>query len=101
YALGLRLRRAVGGLALATAPVLPSACLDGVGARERWISELNILPADAPLPRFKCGLATALAGLGARVIRYAFPVRLLHSLLHAGLSRRYPGRAQLCDSLHS
>jgi hypothetical protein len=25
------------------------------------------------------------------VVRYAFPVRLFHSLLHAGLSRRYPG----------
>jgi len=24
------------------------------------------------------------------VVRYAFPVRLFHSLLHAGLSRRYP-----------
>src|ERR1035438_9542016 len=34
--------------------------------------------------------ATALTWLGARVVRYSFPVRLLHSLLHAGLSRRYP-----------
>ena len=53
-----------------------------------WISELNTLPTDAPLQRFKCGLTTALAWLGARVARYAFPVRLFHSLLHAGLSRR-------------
>ena len=29
---------------------------------------------------------------GARVVRYTFPVRLFHSLLHAGLSRRYPDR---------
>jgi hypothetical protein len=26
------------------------------------------------------------------VVRYTFPVRLFHSLLHAGLSRRYPGK---------
>ena len=26
------------------------------------------------------------------MVRYTFPVRLFHSLLHAGLSRRYPGR---------
>ena len=57
------------------------------------ISELNTLPADAPLQRFKCGLTTALAWLGARMVRYSFPVRLFHSLLHAGLSRRYPERA--------
>jgi hypothetical protein len=68
------------------------------GVRDQRISELNTLPADTPLPRFKCGLATALAGLGARVARYAFPVRLLHSRLHAGLSRRYPGLSSLCAS---
>jgi hypothetical protein len=63
--------------------MLPSARYDGVGARNQRISELDTLPMDAPIPRFKCGLATALAGLGA-------PVRLFHSRLHAGLSRRYP-----------
>ena len=47
-------------------------------------------PADTPVQRFKCGLTTALAWLGARVVRYSFPVRPFHSLLHAGLSRRYP-----------
>jgi hypothetical protein len=29
---------------------------------------------------------------GARVVRYSFSVRPLRSLLHAGLSRRYPDR---------
>ena len=72
--------------------VLPSGRSDAVGTRNQLISELNTLPTDAPVQRFKCGLTTALAWLGARVARYAFPVRLFHSLLHAGLSRRYPGR---------
>src|ERR1039458_8707870 len=45
-------------------------------------------PTDTPVQRFKCSLTTALAWLGARAARYSFPVRLLHSLLHAGLSRR-------------
>src|SRR5712691_7677422 len=54
------------------------------------ISELHTQPTDTPVQRFKCSLATALAWFGAKVVRYAFPVRLFHSLLHAGLSRRYP-----------
>lgn len=54
------------------------------------ISELDTQPTDTPVQRFECGLTTALAWLGARVVRYSFPVRLFHSLLHAGLSRRYP-----------
>ena len=70
----LRLRRAECGLALASALMLPSDRSDSVGTRNQLISELNALPTDAPLPRFKCGLTTALAGLGARVARYAFPV---------------------------
>jgi len=72
--------------------VLPSAYSDSVGTQNQLISELNTLPADTPVQRFKCDLTTALAWLGARVARYAFPVRLFHSLLHAGLSRRYPER---------
>jgi hypothetical protein len=27
------------------------------------------------------------------MVRYSFPVRLFHSLLHAGLSRRYPRKS--------
>ena len=76
-------------LAFARAAVLPS------GAPTPWasrnvISKLNTLPTDTPDQRFKCSLATALTWLGAGVVRYAFPVRLFHSLLQAGLSRRYP-----------
>src|ERR1035441_10010927 len=33
---------------------------------------------------FRSSLTTALTWLGARVVRYSFPVRLFHSLLHAG-----------------
>src|ERR1035441_7161314 len=47
-------------------------------------------PTDTPVQRFKCSLTTALTWLGARAARYSFPVRLLHSLLNAGLSRLYP-----------
>jgi hypothetical protein len=38
--------------------------------------------------RFDCGLTTTPARLEVRMVRYSFPVRLLHSRLHAGLSRR-------------
>jgi hypothetical protein len=37
-------------------------------------SELNTQPAYTPVQRFKCNLTTALAWLGARMVRYAFPV---------------------------
>src|ERR1039457_6561882 len=71
-----------------------------MGILEYCFSELNTQPTDTPVQRFKCSLATALTWLGARVIRYSFPVRLLHSLLHAGLSRRYPdqGAARVCPT---
>src|SRR5260221_7151803 len=36
------------------------------------ISELNTQPTYTPVQRFKCGLSTALAWLGARVVCYAF-----------------------------
>jgi hypothetical protein len=61
---------------------------DAVGSLKRLISELNTQPTDTPVQRFGRSLAAALAWLGARAVRYAFPVRLFHSLLHAGLSRR-------------
>ncbi len=37
-------------------------------------SELIAQPAYTPVQRFECGLAAALAWLGARMVRYAFPV---------------------------
>jgi len=38
--------------------------------------------------RFDYRLTTVPARLEVRMVRYSFPVRLFHSLLHAGLSRR-------------
>src|SRR5262249_20601821 len=49
-------------------------------------SELLTQPVYTPVQRFECSLTTALAWLGARMVRYAFPVLLFHSLLHSGLS---------------
>ena len=68
----------------------PSRRFDRVGTRNQLISELHVLPTDTPAQRFKCGLATALAWLGARVVRYSFPVRLFNSLLMPV----YPGAIQ-------
>src|ERR1019366_1399251 len=75
-------------LALSCDALLPSLQPDAVGSLKRLISELNTQPTDTPVQRFGRSLAAALAWLGARAVRYAFPVRLFHSLLHAGLSRR-------------
>ena len=38
------------------------------------ISELDTPPTYTPVQRFKCGLTTALAWLGARLVRYSLPV---------------------------
>jgi hypothetical protein len=77
-------------LALSCDALLPSLQSDAVGSLHHLISQLNTQPTDTPVQRFKCSLTTALAWLGARAVRYSFPVRLFHSLLHAGSSRRYP-----------
>ena len=92
HAWGLRLRGAAPCSRFRNSALLPSVLPDAVGSPKRKISELNTQPADTPVQRFKCDVAAALTWLGARVVRYTFPVRLFHSLLHAGLSRRYPGR---------
>jgi hypothetical protein len=89
HAWGLRLRRTAAHSRYRAQP----CCLlvrRHHGLPEPLISELDTQPTDTPVQRFKNGLTAALAWLGARVVRYAFPVRLSHSRLHAGLSRRYP-----------
>src|ERR1700738_1088484 len=91
HAWGLRLRGAAPCSRFRNSALLPSVLPDAVGSPKRKISELNTQPADTSVQRFKCDVAAALTWLGARVVRYTFPVRLFHSLLHAGLSRRYPG----------
>src|SRR3989442_7343661 len=90
HAWGLRLRGAAPCSRYRKRALLPSVPSDAVGSPHYLISELNTQPTVTPVQRFKCSLTTALTWLGARVVRYSFPVRLFHSLLHAGLSRRYP-----------
>src|SRR5947199_7053443 len=90
HAWGLRLRGAAPCSRYRKRALLPSVPSDAVGSPHYLISELNTQPTVTPVQRFKCTLTTALPWLGARVVRYSFPVRLFHSLLHAGLSRRYP-----------
>ena len=65
-------------LALSHATLLPSGWGDTVGFP---FSELITQPVYTPIQRFKCSLTTALAWLEARVVRYSFSVRLLHSLV--------------------
>src|SRR5882762_2015949 len=69
---GLRLRRVTAHSHLFAHRILSFRV---AGHRRRpgsAISELNTQPAYSPVQRFKCGLSTALAWLGARVVCYAF-----------------------------
>jgi hypothetical protein len=66
-----------------------------MGFLKRVISELNTQPADTPVQRFKCSLTTALTWLGARVVRYSFPVRLSHSLVGSRTGAALVGSAYL------
>jgi len=50
--------------------------------------QLNVPPRLFPCLRFAVHLAMPNAKLGAKVDRYSFLVRILHSLLHTGLARR-------------
>ena len=88
HAWGLRLRRTACALALFVCSRVAFWSSDAMGVLKHAISKLNTQPTGTLVQRFRCSLTTVLAWLGARVVRYAFPVRLL--LLHAGLSRRYP-----------
>src|SRR5207245_10181709 len=89
---GLRPRVAAPRSRYRECALLPSVRADAVGSPEPLISELNTQPTDTPVQRFKCDVTAALAWLGARVARYAFSVRLFHSLLRAALSLRYPAQ---------
>src|SRR5215470_9523527 len=93
HAWGLRLRRTTAHSRFRAQPY----CLlvrRRHGLPETLISELDTQPTDTPVQRFENSLAAALAWLGARVVRYAFPVRLFHSRLHAGF---YPGANRLSN----
>jgi len=51
-------------------------------------SQLHVPPRLFPCLRFAVPLTMPNAKLGAKVDRYSFLVRILHSLLHTGLARR-------------
>ena len=70
-------------------PVLPSASEHSVGTPEEFISRLNTQPVGASVQRFTRDVTTAGAWLEVRMVRYSFPVGLLHPRLSAGLSRRF------------
>jgi len=62
---------------LARAAVWPSGYRDAIGAlivRFRSSHLRDTQPAYAPVQRFRCGLATAPAWFGVRMVRYSFPV---------------------------
>jgi hypothetical protein len=74
-------------LAIAHAWMLPSPCVHRVGTPNSFFEAQY--PAHRCLClRFACCLTSAYAKLEVGMVRYSFPVRLFHSLLHTGLSRR-------------
>jgi hypothetical protein len=74
-------------LTLSRAVMLPSHYANRVGTPKEVFEALY--PAHQCLClRFAPCLAANCARLEVRMVRYSFPVRLFHSLLHAGLSRR-------------
>ncbi len=84
---GLRLRRAEQELALSRLFMLPSAHVNRVGVRivsfRSSIAHPAYTPVYASLSPSRYQRKTR-----GRVDRWSFLVRILHSLLHAGLSRR-------------
>src|SRR6266699_2765111 len=84
---GLRLRRTDHGLALSFLFMLPSAHVNRVGVRvvsfRSSIAHPAYTPVYASLSPSRYQRKTR-----GRVDRWSFLVRILHSLLHAGLSRR-------------
>ena len=72
HAWGLRLRRAAVHWHLFAHRVLSFRLAGHRRHPVLAISGLNTQPAYTPVQRFKCGLTTALAWLGARVVCYAF-----------------------------
>src|SRR5260370_25363544 len=65
-------------------------CLIPVGRSGVILSQLNPPAHLCPCLRFDGCLAAGQARVGVRMGRYSFPVRLFHSLLHAGFDRRTP-----------
>ena len=79
------------GLMISSRLRIPRCCLP---ASPNWVGALNCVFA-APYPAHQCRCLRfaptsrwICARLEVRMVHYSFPVRLFHSLLHAGLSRR-------------
>ena len=79
------------GLMISSRLRIPRYCLP---SSPKWVGVLNcVFEAQYPARqclclRLACRLTTTRPRLEVRMVRYSFPVRLFHSLLHAGLSRR-------------
>ena len=85
---GLRLRRAVQGLALAFPVHVAFRLRQGRRRPDCAFSKLNTQPTYTPVYASTCAPRDAPRKTRGRVDRYSFLVRLFHSLLQAGLSRR-------------
>jgi hypothetical protein len=79
------------GLMISSRLRIPRYCLP---SSPKWVGVLNcVFEAQYPARqclclRLACRLTTTRPRLEVRMVRYSFPARLFHSLLHAGLSRR-------------
>ena len=71
---GLRLRRATMHSRFTAHRVIAFRLTRHRPLPDSQISELNTPPAYPPVQRFEYGLTTALAWLGARLVRYSLPV---------------------------
>ena len=87
HARGLGLRRVPGRLALALTAVLPSATWYGVGTPDAIISQLNTLPAAAPVNASMAALRLATHDSGSGWVAIPF---LCDSLIHDS-TPVYPG----------
>jgi hypothetical protein len=74
HAWGLGLRRVPDRLAIAPAAVWPSVSWYDVGTPDAIISQLNTLPACAPVNASVAALRLATHDSGVRMGRYSFPV---------------------------
>ena len=68
--------------------VLPSPCVHKVGTPNWFFEAQYPRPTNASVYALRPASRQTRTRLEVMMVRYFFPVRLFHSLLHAGLSRR-------------
>src|SRR5262245_16528727 len=95
HAWGLRLRRALRMLAMTHPPVLPSAMRNDVGTPVAIISQLNTLPACAPVNASMAASRLATHDSGSGWLATPFLCDSFIHYSHAGLSRRTPQPAKV------